>query len=117
MNDRIKMVRKEVKLSQEAFGKRLGVTGVAVSRIESGERNPSTQLIRSICREFCVSEDWLRTGNGEMYLSLIDNDIEIITKAMEGCSENKKRLMRLIAQMPDDLLDRMMEYLEGRQKK
>lgn len=52
-----------------------------------------------------------------MYAPLSDDDIEYANIIMEGCSENKKRLMRLIAQMPDDLLDRMMEYLEGRQKK
>ena len=57
------------------------------------------------------------TGEGDMYVPLSDDDIEYANIIMEGCSENKKRLMRLIAQMPDDLLDRMMEYLEGRQKK
>lgn len=57
------------------------------------------------------------TGEGDMYVSLSDDDIEYANIIMEGCSDNKKRLMRLIAQMPDDLLDRMMEYLEGRQKK
>ena len=64
-----------------------------------------------------MSYDWLLTGGGDMYVPLSDDDIEYANIIMEGCSENKKRLMRLIAQMPDDLLDRMMEYLEGRQKK
>ena len=64
-----------------------------------------------------MSYDWLMTGEGDMYVPLSDDDIEYANIIMEGCSENKKRLMRLIAQMPDDLLDRMMEYLEGRQKK
>ena len=59
----------------------------------------------------------MMTGEGDMYAPLSDDDIEYANIIMEGCSENKKRLMRLIAQMPDDLLDRMMEYLEGRQKK
>ena len=54
------------KLSQEAFGKRIGVTGAAISRIESGDRSVTDQIIKSICHEFDVSEHWLRTGEGEM---------------------------------------------------
>ena len=67
--------------------------------------------------EYRVRREWLAYGDGEMFEPNRDNDLEIVTSAMEGCSENKKKLIRLIAQMPDDLLDRMMEYLEGRQKK
>lgn len=66
MNSRIKDVRKYSKLSQDAFGKRLGITGASVSRLESGDRDPSDQTILSICREFDVNELWLRTGEGAM---------------------------------------------------
>lgn len=66
MNSRIKDVRKYSKLSQDAFGKRLGITGASVSRLESGDRDPSDQTILSICREFDVNELWLRTGEGDM---------------------------------------------------
>ncbi len=66
MNNRIKDVRKHSKLSQDAFGKRLGITGASVSRLESGDRDPSDQTILSICREFDVNELWLRTGEGDM---------------------------------------------------
>ena len=66
MNSRIKDVRKYSKLSQDAFGKRLGITGASVSRLESGDRDPSDQTILSICRAFDVNELWLRTGEGAM---------------------------------------------------
>lgn len=67
MNERIKTLRKEgCKLTQQEFAARLGITGAALSRIESGERGVSEQLIRSICREFNVNESWLRDGIGEM---------------------------------------------------
>lgn len=68
MKERIKAVRMSQipKLSQEAFGKRIGVTGAAISRIESGDRSVTDQIIKSICHEFDVSEQWLRTGEGEM---------------------------------------------------
>ncbi|MEG2177003.1 MAG: helix-turn-helix transcriptional regulator, partial [Oscillibacter sp.] len=35
---------------------------------ESGRRNPSSSVVNNICKEFGVNEDWLRTGNGEMFV-------------------------------------------------
>ena len=65
MNERIKQIRKEAGLTLEKFGKRIGITAASCSTIESGKSNPSTQTIRSICREFGVNENWLRTGEGD----------------------------------------------------
>ena len=64
---RIKGVRKSESLTLERFGERIGIKQSALSQIESGRTNPSEQTIRSICREFKVSEAWLREGEGEMY--------------------------------------------------
>ncbi len=77
MKNRLKQVRQhcDINLSQEAFGKRLGVTGAAISRIESGNREPSEQIILSICREFNVNEVWLRTGKGEMFRNVPEAQI------------------------------------------
>ncbi|MEL7661569.1 XRE family transcriptional regulator [Acetobacterium wieringae] len=66
MKERIKEIRKTNKLSQEAFGKRLGVSGAAISRLEQGERGVTEQMILSISREFGISEKWLRDGTGDM---------------------------------------------------
>lgn len=66
MKERIKEIRKSTKLSQEAFGKRLGVSGAAISRLEQGERGVTEQMILSISREFNISEEWLRSGTGVM---------------------------------------------------
>lgn len=68
MNQRILKLRKSLDLTMEEFGKKLGVTRSAISNIESGKRNLTEQMIISICREFSVNEEWLRTGNGEMLL-------------------------------------------------
>ena len=63
---RIKQIRKDLNLTTEAFGKQIGVTRNSISMIESEKNNPSAQSIRSICREFGVREEWLRTGQGPM---------------------------------------------------
>lgn len=74
MNTRIKQLRKTLNLTMEEFGKRLGVTRTAISNIESGNRNVTEQMFKSVCREFKVTEDWLRTGEGEMFVSLPEED-------------------------------------------
>lgn len=67
MKNRIKQIRKHFKLSQGAFGEKIGVTFTAISKIEIGENNVSNQIASAICKEFNVSKEWLETGNGEMF--------------------------------------------------
>lgn len=66
MNERLKYLRKSLNLSQEEFGKKLGITGGGISKLEKGERNFTEQMIKSICREFNVDYIWFTTGEGEM---------------------------------------------------
>lgn len=74
LNKRLKSLRKALSLNQESFGRRLGVTGTAISRMEIGNRTVTEQMILAICREFNVNEEWLRTGNGEMFLDFTEDE-------------------------------------------
>ena len=67
MKDRIKELRKALALNQEEFGARLGVSNTAVSKWEKGERSIPDSAVLLICRDFGVSETWLRTGAGKMF--------------------------------------------------
>lgn len=67
MNERLKSLRKTLQLSQEEFGKRLGVTNAAISKLEAGINQITEQMIRAICHEFNVDYIWLTTGEGEMF--------------------------------------------------
>ena len=64
IEDRVLMIREQLELSQEEFGERIGVTKSTISLLERKLRNPSERVIRDICREFNVNEDWLRNGTG-----------------------------------------------------
>lgn len=66
MNNRIKEIRNTKGLTQVEFASRLGLKQNSIAQIEMGKRNPSDQVILSICREFGVNELWLRTGEGAM---------------------------------------------------
>lgn len=67
VGERVRSIRKREGLTMEKFGSRIGISNPSVSTIESGKSNPSNQTILAICREFGVSEMWLRTGEGKPY--------------------------------------------------
>ena len=67
LSTRLKQIRKAVSLTQDEFSKRLGLKRNTIATYETGRLTPSDRTISDICREFGVSEAWLRTGAGEMF--------------------------------------------------
>ena len=67
MNERLKQLRKALKLNQVDFGAKLSITGAAISRYESGVNAMADNIVLLICREFDVNEEWLRYGTGSMF--------------------------------------------------
>jgi transcriptional regulator with XRE-family HTH domain len=67
MKDRIRVIRKALKLTQGEFAKRIGIKSTALSMVELGKNALTEQNIRLICMTFNVNDVWLRTGKGEMF--------------------------------------------------
>lgn len=120
MNNRIKAVRlsQVPKMSQDAFGERLGITGAAVSRLESGDRNVTEQVLLAICREFGVDEHWLRTGEGQMLVELSEQKkiAAFLGDLMRNEEDGrfKRRLIEVLSEMnPDEweLLEKLARKL------
>lgn len=83
MNDigeRIKILRKEEKLKQIDFSKRLLLSQSYLSSVESGRENPTDKVLKLICLEFGVNESWLLSGDGEMYSDLFENDKDALVE-------------------------------------
>lgn len=72
MKDRLKKLRKELDLTQQAFADKIGMKQNTIAQYEMGRTTPSDAIIFSICREFGVNEKWLRSGEGEMFEQLTD---------------------------------------------
>ena len=72
---RIGLIIETNHLKQVEFAKRVGLDQSYVSQLSSGKRVPSDRTISDICREFGISEEWLRTGEGEMYKPKSRNQI------------------------------------------
>ena len=117
MKERIKVVRKALGLSQTDFGSKIGVKQGTVAAYESGARIPLDSVIVSICREFNVSERWLRTGEGEMFVQL-SREEEITRFAMEvirePASEFQRQLISTMARLEPaqwKLMEQMLDEL------
>ena len=82
MNERVKQVRKMLGLTQDEFGRRLGVTRGAITNIEYNKVEPKPLLVDLICKEFSVNKDWLYTGEGEMFVKM-DPDEEFAKLMVE----------------------------------
>lgn len=74
MNERLKKLRKALDLTQQEFGDRIGIKRNTLANYEIGRNEPIDAVINLICREFNVSETWLRTGEGEMFVKRTRDD-------------------------------------------
>lgn len=82
IGERVKEVRKRLGLTQQSFSDRIKLKRQTIAAYEIGSITPSDRTIIDICREFDVSEVWLRTGAGDMFIKM-DEDSEF----MQVCEE------------------------------
>ncbi len=104
LNQRIKEVRKNLKLSQEEFGNRLGVTRGAITNIEYNKIEPKPLFVELICNTFNVNEHWLRTGEGEMFEKLSKEDAiaEFIGSVLREKDDTfKKRYIQMLSRLDE----------------
>lgn len=105
MHERIKELRKNLNLTQDEFGERLGVVKSSISNIEKGRHGITDQMIKLMVKEFGVSENWLRTGEGEMVpdFSRADAIAKLADDIMTEVPDSfKSRLVTALAQMSDE---------------
>lgn len=105
MKDRIRQLRKFLKMNQSDFGEKVGVKGNTIGNYELGLRSPSDAVIFSICREFNVNEDWLRNGIGEMFLDLSKEEYiaEFIGRVLKDKEDSfKKRYIAMLSKLDED---------------
>ena len=113
--ERIRELRKALKLTLDRFGERVGVKKSALSQIENGKSGVTDQMIKSICREFDVSETWIRTGEGEMFPP-VDRRTEIARLTRQLLNEEEESFKNRFISMLADLSVEEWEFLEKRAK-
>lgn len=94
MNSRIYALRKALKLNQTAFGERIGLKQNTVSQIETLDYSVSDRNISIICDAFSVSEQWLRTGEGEMFATPDGKDVYDLLREQFQMTPTEERVLR-----------------------
>ena len=123
MNERIKQLRKHLGLNQTEFGARIGVKQTTIAGYERGASTPLDAVVSAICREFNVSERWLRDGEGEMFRPQDDADaLMALAGRFLGSepTEFQQSFVRMILSLsPEEwkLLERKARDLLGETKK
>lgn len=111
LGERLKLLRKELGLTQSAFAERIGSVQNTVTGYESGRRNPSAPVVSLICREFNVNEEWLRTGKGPMFIK-ISRDKRISDFIDNALSQESSSFRRRFIAVLSALDDSDWEVLE-----
>lgn len=106
-------------MTQDDFSSRIGLSRNFIAQVETGAKTPSDRTINDICREFNVNEEWLRTGEGEMFIEVSrEEEIAKLTRSllMEESDSFKNRLISALAKMTVDeweLLERKLREIVG----
>ena len=115
INDRIKSIRIDSGLSQTAFAERLGPTRGGITNLEFKKTTPNDAFLGLICREFGVSQSWLQTGEGEMFLPRSKNE-ELALMVSDLMAETddsfRKRFVSAFLAFPPDKLAVLEEFID-----
>lgn len=85
LNSRIKILRKQLGLSQEEFAAKLGVTKQAISNMENAKSSPSPLVLFKMHKELEVNLNYVIAGDGDIFLSEKNNKVlkETLLKEFE----------------------------------
>lgn len=120
MNERLKKLRKTLDLTQQEFADKIGSKRNTIAKYETDTNVPSAAVISLICREFNVNENWLRTGEGDMFMEMSrDEQIEeFIGDLLHGEEDSfKRRLISGLAALDENGWKVLEDFLDSIQKK
>jgi transcriptional regulator with XRE-family HTH domain len=119
INERIAWCVKDSNLTKTAFAEKINVSQSFISRLVSGEKVPSDRTIADICREFNISELWLRTGEGEPHIQRDEDEefLEVMEQIHMSDDDLIKRIIKAYWFMEDDEKAAIRKLIDGFTKK
>ena len=112
IHDRIKELRKHLKMNQTDFGMKLNLSQTAIGQYENGTRNITDRSISQICTTFQISENWLRTGQGEMYEETETTLFAAFAKQYD-LSEAEQKAARYLLQLSSQERQQILHHVVG----
>lgn len=117
INSRVRAIRKAKKLTQKEFGDRIGMKPNSISDIEKGKNTVTDYVFKLICREFNVEEDWLRTGDGDMFIPEDMQQYMELGRMINTKNEFKQFILGIMARVPDETWDAIYEEFKTFQRR
>lgn len=122
LSQRISKVIDTIGIKKTIFAEKLNVSQAFVSQMCSGASQPSDRTIADICRTFDVNEDWLRTGEGEMFVqkSRDEHLAAFFGDILSGQPDFRRRFISVLSRLNEDewkLLENMAEKLVDEMQK
>lgn len=104
MKNRLKELRKTLKLTQKEFGESIDLSGSNVSNLEKGNVNLTPRNISAICSKYQVDEEWLLHGKGEMFTELTkDDEFNILVGRLSSEDDSfKKKVIEEMLKLDDE---------------
>ena len=115
MNERIKKVRTTLGMSRQAFGEKLGCSGDVINNAERGRASITDMFVNLLCKEFNVNEEWLRTGNGDMFNEMsAEDEIAAYMGKMYNLPEDdpRKQIIMAMAKIPEEYWGTIREIMD-----
>ena len=114
MNERLKKLRKTLDLTQQELANKIGIARGNIGAYEVGKNAPSDAVISLICKQFNVDENWLRTGEGEMFIKQTrDEQIASFIGTIQSNEDDsfKKRFVSMLSALDEsdwEVLEKMV---------
>jgi len=117
--ERIKEIRKENHLTQKEFGERIGTTRDVITNIELGRVDAKDHMIKLISKEFDVNENWIKSGEGEKYPEISDDEklARLIGKTIGADDEFRKNLILTLLELEEEDWEVIKKIYTDMQKK
>ena len=112
MKERIKKIRKEKHLSQTAFGAKIGVTLGVIKNLEQGKTTLCSPLLELMCSIYNVNENWLRTGEGNMFLKTQETPVLDELKKEYNLSPKATAILENFLKLSDKEQDEFIDLAE-----
>lgn len=111
IKDRIREIRREHGMNQNEFGARLGISRDAVANLELGRVEPNGAIIKLICKEFAVRQEWLETGLGISNTPSNDTYIDLLAEDF-GLDDVDARILKAYLRLTKDERDIIKKYIK-----
>ncbi|PEA90745.1 helix-turn-helix domain-containing protein [Bacillus thuringiensis] len=119
LNERLKLIRDYYKMSMSDFGEKIGMTSSNVSRMEKGQRVITDRTIKLVCSELGIDENWLRTGEGEMFAQLDEDEklMKFVANLVKSEDKNTQELFMTLYSLKDEYFEIARDLIMSLEKR